>query len=209
MSGGLHKFNREKEQFTNFNKNIDKPRKWKGHSAITMKQIAEYHYEDEKVLWIGTWTGLHKMDLETQKFTHYPHTNQVAPYSHIQTVALDKYGMVWIGSVKGGLNKFDPEKENFISYKYDPNDPRSISSSDVKSIYEDHAGWIVGESGTILSMTMSNLATDIDNDYVESSLPRKFKLYQNYPNPFNPKTIINYQLRMRLNLVSIIYLDKK
>ncbi len=37
----------------------------------------------------------------------------------------------------GGLNKFDPLKNQFKHYKHNPNDPKSLSADRVFSIYED------------------------------------------------------------------------
>ena len=135
MSGGLNKFDRQKEQFRSFE---SKPfGKKNGLDATTIKQIAEYHYSSEKVLWIGTWTGLHKFDLETEMFTHYPHTDKSAPYSHIQTVAVDKNGMVWIGSLKDGLHRFNPETKQFTHFRHDPDNPNSISDDQIFALYFD------------------------------------------------------------------------
>ena len=55
----------------------------------------------------------------------------------------DQDGDLWI--VTGnGLNKFDREKEEFIHYKYSPDDPFSSDSIGVSSIYKDKSGlfWI-------------------------------------------------------------------
>ncbi len=40
---------------------------------------------------------------------------------------------------------------------------------------------------------------------VSSNVPDNFILYQNYPNPFNPKTIINYELKVRNNVTLKVY----
>ena len=57
--------------------------------------------------------------------------------------------MLWIGTIGGGLNKFDRIKEQFIHYKNDSNDPNSLSDNEVESIYEDRSGvlWIGTYSG--------------------------------------------------------------
>jgi hypothetical protein len=57
---------------------------------------------------------------------------------HLQT------GMLWIGTLASGLNRYDPYSEQFTLYRHDPNDPYSLSSDAVRAIHEDAAGhlWI-------------------------------------------------------------------
>jgi signal transduction histidine kinase/DNA-binding response OmpR family regulator len=52
--------------------------------------------------------------------------------------------MLWIGTDEGGINQFDGEKDKFICYKNDANNPNSLSNNRIKSIYEDGKGvlWI-------------------------------------------------------------------
>ncbi|MCK4980551.1 MAG: histidine kinase, partial [Candidatus Delongbacteria bacterium] len=54
----------------------------------------------------------------------------------------DRSGALWIGTIGGGLNKFDSENEKFIHYENDPNNPKSLSHNIVISIYEDNSGTI-------------------------------------------------------------------
>lgn len=149
MGGGLNKFDRAKEQFIPISANIYKKLMWQGNSAITMKQVAEYQYKNQHVLWIGSWIGLLKLDLESQKITHYPHTSQTAPFAHIQTVAVDKSGMVWIGSLSDGLHKFNPLTGQFIHYLHNPADKYSLSNNEIFSLIFDHSGtlWIATDGG--------------------------------------------------------------
>jgi ligand-binding sensor domain-containing protein len=48
-----------------------------------------------------------------------------------------------------GLNKFDREKENFINYQHDPDNPASLSGNRVHAIAEDKKGtlWIGTRDG--------------------------------------------------------------
>ena len=149
MGGGLNKFDRTHEQFFNNSHYINKHLWWRGTSAITMKQIAEYQYEHEKVLWIGAFNGLHKFNPETGVFTHFPHTEKTAPDAHIQTLVVDKNGMVWIGSLGDGLHKFNPYTKQFTHFRHDPDDKNSLSHNSVHYLFIDHNQilWIATNGG--------------------------------------------------------------
>ncbi len=60
----------------------------------------------------------------------------------VTSIYEDKAGTLWVGTVEGGLNKFDREKGGFIRYQNDPADPYSLSSNFIFEVYEDKAGTI-------------------------------------------------------------------
>jgi hypothetical protein len=62
----------------------------------------------------------------------------------VLTIAQDRRGFMWFGT-EDGLNKYDGYQ--FTVYKHDPEDPDSLSSSDVRVIYEDRKGTLQKEGG--------------------------------------------------------------
>jgi hypothetical protein len=50
-----------------------------------------------------------------------------------------------------------------------------------------------------------SIATAVDDNDHEGSVPEDFKLYQNYPNPFNPDTRIGYLLPFETDVIIEIY----
>ncbi len=140
-SGGLNRFNREKQTFKHYK-----------HSPSDLcslsNNIVWSIYEDQSgVLWIGTDNGLNQFDREQEKFIHW--TNDPKnPFSlssnRIMTICEDRLGNLWLGTLGSGLNLFDRKKKKFIRYKHDPNHPYSLGNNKVSSIYEDQSGklWI-------------------------------------------------------------------
>jgi two-component system sensor histidine kinase ChiS len=116
-------------------------------------------YEDRSgALWIGTNTGgLDRLDREgapgagAEQFTHYqndPDDPHSLSNDNVQSIYEDRAGVLWVGTLGGGLNRFDREAEQFTHYQNDPNDPHSLSNNSVSSIYEDQAGVLwVGTNG--------------------------------------------------------------
>jgi len=145
MGSGLFKFDHEKEEFIHYNPS--------GLTCITIEQIAEFRYGENDVLWVGGYNGLFKIDLATQKCTHYPHTDQETPYKWVMSMVVDSSGKVWIGSRDGGLHKFNPETEQYIHYRHDPQNPSSLSNNIIHSLYMDKSGTLwIGTNGGGLNM---------------------------------------------------------
>ncbi len=51
----------------------------------------------------------------------------------------------------------------------------------------------------------SNVTTGINDDFVNSAIPKEFELMQNYPNPFNPETTIKYSIREKSKVSMTIF----
>ncbi|OQY44394.1 MAG: hypothetical protein B6242_12750, partial [Anaerolineaceae bacterium 4572_78] len=54
----------------------------------------------------------------------------------------DHDGTLWIGTLNGGLNKFDKDTEKFTRYQHDPDNPHSLSHDYIRAIHEDTDGFL-------------------------------------------------------------------
>lgn len=88
------------------------------------------------------------------KFTHLKNTDGLSQ-STVNSIIKDKYGFMWFGT-EDGLNRYDGYK--FKVYRNDPNDPKSIRSNYIQTIYEDRLGniWV----GTLGSLSLYNRNSD-------------------------------------------------
>lgn len=92
--------------------------------------------------------GVCRYDPETDAFVRYfPRADD--PYSltanNPSRLYLDRSGNLWIGmgspfdsqSNFGGLNRYDPQRDDFIRYLHDPADPYSLAHNEIINLYED------------------------------------------------------------------------
>jgi len=89
------------------------------------------------VLFISNLTNAQQND---PAFTRMPNDNGIA-LNLVYDMMQDSHGFLWFGTIYG-LVRFDGE--NYLTYKYNPEDSASISFNDIVSLFEDRKGnlWI-------------------------------------------------------------------
>ena len=120
-------------------------------------------------MWFGTEDGLNKYDGYT--FTVYkqdPQDPSSISNNWIQALYEDRSGALWIGTLDGGLDRFDREQETFTHHRHDPLDVYTVSSDEITSIFEDSAGvlWI-GTSAGLDKLVHRYESTDDDAEVAE------------------------------------------
>ncbi|MCO6478054.1 MAG: response regulator [Phaeodactylibacter sp.] len=135
-SAGLSHFDPSTEQFTTYLQ--------ENAASNNVQRI----YEDKNGrLWIGTdGGGLFLFDRNSKTFSDFNHGASGTKLSGkaVWAIHQDLSGNLWIGAADGGLNRFDWQSRRFQQFRFDPNDPRSINSNDIRVIFQDHLGvlWI-------------------------------------------------------------------
>lgn len=101
------------------------------------------------ILWVGVdGLGLIKFDMISGKpvaqFRHRPDNPESLSSDRVYTVYEDKYGVLWIGTRFGGLNKMDRTTGTFIRYLPDEDRADSLSNDYIYDVLEDRQGefWI-------------------------------------------------------------------
>lgn len=107
-------------------------------------------------MWFGTRYGLNKFD--GYSFTHYinkPFEKNSISHNTILHLLEDKNGMIWIATGGGGLCRYNRFTNEFISFKHNPNNPKSICDNFLKCLHLDYSGklWI----GTVGGLSMLDI----------------------------------------------------
>ncbi len=148
--GGLNRFDSRLNQmdsgdFVRYRHDPNNP------NSLSDDNVWSIYLDSAGILWVGTEKGgLNRFDPhadEVSAFTHYRHDPlEATSINHNQITAIteDAAGDLWLGTLGGGLDKFDREAENFLTYRHNPDDPGSLSHNIVASVYFDRAGtlWV-------------------------------------------------------------------
>jgi len=126
--GGLNRYDKEKDQFTQYKAGINGNTKGKLSSNLLTKLITD----KKGNLWIGTEEGdLNYFETSTGLSTYY------SCKKNISDIYEDSKHRLWIGTRGGGLNLFDQFTKTFLQYSHDPKNPNSISDDNICTVFED------------------------------------------------------------------------
>ncbi|HTI89460.1 MAG TPA: two-component regulator propeller domain-containing protein [Puia sp.] len=162
LSGGLNLLQEDGMRFQRFKSikasdpdRADQVRKTDIHS-LSSNRIYKVVPDGAGKLWIGTEEGLNIFDIRTGK-VQWVTGNDRNKYSlkgrAVCSIFIDRQGIYWLGTVQGGVNKYDKNLGFFNLVQYNPFDPRGLSSPKVTSFAEGDNGDIyIGTDGAGLNL---------------------------------------------------------
>lgn len=115
--------------------------------GLSSMQITDLYQDSYGFVWIGTAHGLNRFDGNgCMQFFNLPGDTNSISSNHISPQAFweDRDSNLWVATYKGGLNFFDRDKEQFISYRADDKHLNNISMDKLFAIEPDGKGglWI-------------------------------------------------------------------
>ncbi|MCP5062902.1 MAG: hypothetical protein GY936_10605 [Ignavibacteriae bacterium] len=150
--------------------------------SLSEDEILSLLVDNSGVLWVGTHlgSGINKLDISSSKFFSLPintKPNKSLNDNIIWSIQADQKKNLWIGTYRGGLNKFDPIKNE---YKYYNKINSGINDNHIRSLAEDKFGnlWIGTYSG---GLTFYNIKTKKFKNFVhdeKNSFSLKFNQIQ-------------------------------
>ena len=96
--------------------------------------------------WLGTDDGLNRYD--GKNFVHFrnrPGDTSTISGNIITDLIEDKQGLIWITTHDGGLTRYDyrlPPLQQFKQYRHRKNDPGSIPTNTINTLFEDASGFL-------------------------------------------------------------------
>ena len=140
-SGGLNYYDRNTDRFFAYHSVFNDP------TSITSSGVVAFLEDSKGNFWVGTWSGLNLMDRAEGTFTRFEqHSESAHSLRHgVWTIVEGSKGNLWIGTKGGGLNKFNPETQQFTAYLTSD----GLPSDSVTGIQEDDQGnlWLGTEGG--------------------------------------------------------------
>jgi len=145
---GLSQFNRDDETFIRY------PRDQNNPPSLSHSEVRAILEDRSGALWIGTYGGGVNKLLPNENgespsaFINYRHEpDNPNSLSHNMVIAIheDQSGRLWFGTLGGGLNRFDREREAFICYR----EKNGLPSNIIYGILEDERShlWLSTNKG--------------------------------------------------------------
>jgi ligand-binding sensor domain-containing protein len=111
-----------------------------GLSQSTVNAIAQ---DGLGFLWFGTQDGLNRYDgYGVTVFKHNVRDTQSVSDNGIWSLCRDHDGDLWIGTMRGGLSRYNITTGRFHQYRTSVGDTTSISDDNVTSVFQDSRGVI-------------------------------------------------------------------
>jgi signal transduction histidine kinase/ligand-binding sensor domain-containing protein len=95
--------------------------------------------ENPDILWLGTPVGITRMNTKQKRFRHYPShmMDSTAPLNvNIYKIHRDSGNILWIGTSRIGLVRFDPQTNEFSAFYDSSSEPGSIMPWLVRDIIQ-------------------------------------------------------------------------
>ena len=135
-------------------------------TCVSHDNVRALAADDRGGLWIGTFTGLDRLDLVSGALQHFRHTglrNDELSDGSIRSLYVDARGGLWAGTYYGGVNHLDERYARFRNYAHLPQ-ANSLTANVVSSFAEDGRGHLyVGTEGGGLDRL--DLVTDQFTNY--------------------------------------------
>ncbi|WP_203168438.1 hybrid sensor histidine kinase/response regulator [Steroidobacter gossypii] len=116
-------------------------------ASIRNKAVNAFADDGNGTVWVGTAEGLVEIETSTGRERRYgtsADTFPRLPDDRVMALLYDRDGALWVGTMSGGLARFDPARNALRSFRHSAEDPHSLPADGIMALYEDRGGdvWI-------------------------------------------------------------------
>ena len=157
--GGLCRFDKKSKELTQIFYRGARP---DSISANFVRAVAPSKL-DPKILWIGSFLGVSRFNIETGEFHYYsndPDNPKSLSSNNIMDFFEDDNGYLWISTYGGGLNRFNPKTEEFVVFTTQNS---GLPSNSIYGLLPDNHGnfWLSSNRG----ISKFNPATNVFKNF--------------------------------------------
>src|SRR5690554_5034358 len=130
---GLKKLNVKSGKFRSF---LPDP---SDSTSIQSNIVEEIIFYKNNFYLLGTKEGVILYDRDNQSFSNFIADENGIPFrKRVNCLLIDRFGILWIGTMNDGLYSFNPENKKLKQYSSSSTELTTISSNNISYIYEDH-----------------------------------------------------------------------
>jgi signal transduction histidine kinase/ligand-binding sensor domain-containing protein len=140
MSLNLYAWQKNYQPFEFYGKN----------DGLSQASINAIHQDKYGYLWFGSQDGLNRFDgVKFKVFKNDVSNPNSISDNYITALIEDQHRNLWIGTRSGGLNKYDIDKDEFISYKHEEGNSNSLIDNRILALTKTSDGtiWIGTSKG--------------------------------------------------------------
>jgi ligand-binding sensor domain-containing protein/serine phosphatase RsbU (regulator of sigma subunit) len=113
--------------------------------GLSQNIVVSIMQDSRGLMWFGTDDGLNMYDgYRFRPFHHRRDDPHSLSHDRAWRVLEDRHGVIWVGTMGGGLNRFNRKDGTFTHYKAEPDKPGGLKGNTIWFIYEDSGGrfWV-------------------------------------------------------------------
>lgn len=133
------------------------------HLSFLKNTIVYKIIADQNLLWIGTENGLYILNVDNSTLEHYEpdaRDNYSLTSKSVRSIYLDREGIVWLGTYRGGVNVYDKNLTLFNVKSLHSFDGASLSGSIITSFAQrDNSSIFIGTDNGGLKLFDKNKKT--------------------------------------------------
>ena len=150
-------------------------------NTLSTNEIFCMEEDDSKNIWIGTNEGINIYNPSTDNITIYSPDNELEnsiPNKRIVSLHKDSNGDMWVGSFRGGLQKWSGLGNDFISYGLADRDTFTLPHPIIKGLAQDSEGifWCGTNGKGVFSFNPATGETQIFNSKLNKNNWRKTQI---------------------------------